>query len=1337
MADPVKKIEELKAGLRETEQSIKSLGTLLTTFNTTFLHTVTELTAAGKGLDGLVKKLGLASDGVKKAKKSFEHTWTDLLDPAVLKQMAKQIEAFEDLTVGAKEFEDRIASLTKKTDGLDIEFMDSSKVKEQQAVLNALERSVQKIKGSMDAVSRTKLGVASGAPAAVRDLAQAEERLKAIRMQYALVAKEAKEGLDFNTDPMAGAISKQLDGVRDLWDTSKKLAAEYYNNIKNMEKMSVSPDVDPNKFKKAFGDTTVEKVNSDLNNPKLGEENLAKLRQAAEDQGIEIRTTLVVDPKAKNAQEIQAMNDIMVEYNVPAEKASLIMQRMVAISKQEEVEQKKIKILMETKRKIQQDITKATLAESQGRLKHTLAGFGEGGFKGGMAAFAKSFSDSKKSILTGAMSMEDRVKLMNQNGFKASMNSQGGMDYEASGMNKISQQLSGFLNKGLKGVMENNSALKGSMSAAEGAGIEAGELGEAAGGLGELAGVAETAGGALEVLGAAFSAATIVVGVFIALFKLYAAAVDHTAEKYREVKSLGGVSAIGAGKTGILDLHKELYDFRQNLASGGGSQLGGLGAGDHYYLNMEKRLDVLKAASSAGISAGRMQQNVKADSYMTERPEENNATAKYMQVSAEMAELLGKDLKEAAAEVANLHEELSMSFESVESFFVNITRSATAAGVSNEKFLKLTRSLANEQLNYGTQLMATSRILELLGASGAYTSETLKKAFESLVPEGQSTAQKTVDIARTLNRSGERDAILKQERVEIANLEKQVKHYADIANDPTKDQSVRDDAAKEVTARQKRLFYANSFVGSLERNDTTGAAAAQEGASLSTRMKFAQNGLAMEQAPALNKVLNAKGLSGDEARAAAAEAGRGTNLEVMHQMESVMGMKKDALIEIIPALTRINEGGGQTVGAALYDETGVKKDLTKDQQDQLAPIMEKLGIDMSKVTSKADLEKAMASAGKDLTMGEKAALIVQAIEAVGGATTDDMEKLRANTAGSAGRSTPEADKIIGKFLPLAEEANALLDALVQGDSSAKNAYNAAKLLRENKATGKEAEQHATNKAKVVSAADQRAFAAAQAKGPALADLNKENKTWAADTSGGHASKVQREMMEAAQKRLADAHQKVIDEGGGIPTVPTAMEIQEAQEALDKIKKDLKGKDMSPEYNAQESATAEKETYEESKARLLQEYLDPSGVLAGKAMQKGQSYEEINDHTMYGREAYLAKQRGITDIMGGKNVGNGLKGYSAANPFTDSDAQAIEARVRNSKNLTRDQKAGIEVSIDLLRKAILENNPSANVDALNKLATNVNQIFLGVNPTPVTPTSGSQTSGRPAGAHGGL
>ena len=1331
MADPVKKIEELKAGLRETEQSIKSLGTLLTTFNTTFLHTVTELTAAGKGLDGLVKKLGLASDGVKKAKKSFEHTWTDLLDPAVLKQMAKQIEAFEDLTVGAKEFEDRIASLTKKTDGLDIEFMDSSKVKEQQAVLNALERSVQKIKGSMDAVSRTKLGVASGAPAAVRDLAQAEERLKAIRMQYALVAKEAKEGLDFNTDPMAGAISKQLDGVRDLWDTSKKLAAEYYNNIKNMEKMSVSPDVDPNKFKKAFGDTTVEKVNSDLNNPKLGEENLAKLRQAAEDQGIEIRTTLVVDPKAKNAQEIQAMNDIMVEYNVPAEKASLIMQRMVAISKQEEVEQKKIKILMETKRKIQQDITKATLAESQGRLKHTLAGFGEGGFKGGMAAFAKSFSDSKKSILTGAMSMEDRVKLMNQNGFKASMNSQGGMDYEASGMNKISQQLSGFLNKGLKGVMENNSALKGSMSAAEGAGIEAGELGEAAGGLGELAGVAETAGGALEVLGAAFSAATIVVGVFIALFKLYAAAVDHTAEKYREVRSFGGVSGMGAGKTGILDLHKELYDFRINLAKGGGSQLGA-GAGDSYYLGMEKRMDILKAASSAGMNAGRMQQNVKEDSFISERPEENNATAKYMQVSAEMAELLGKDLKEAAAEVANLHEELSMSFESVESFFVNITRSATAAGVSNEKFLKLTRSLANEQLNYGTQLMATSRILELLGASGAYTSETLKKAFESLVPEGQNTAQKTVDLSRTLKIGGERDAIIKQEQAALDTLNAEIKHYSGIADDTSQTKSVRDEAAKEVGSRQKRAFYKSSFIGNLKSHLDMGAAAALEGAELSTRFKIAQNSTALSMSPALSKILNTKGLAGTEARAAVAEAGSATNLEYMHQAEEVTGLKKDSMIDMLNSITRINESGGAVMAGGLFDDQGQKKALPKDLEDQLGPMFEKLGIDMSKIGTKDEFIKAMSEAGKDLTMGDKAQLMINATVALGQKLGPDMEAVKANTAASGERSTSEADKIIAALLPVAEEANRLLDAMVQSNDRAKEAYARAKLAREQqKAEGAAKASEAKQKG-LEAAIDKKAGNA-----PSLADRDRIAEGKAPNT--GHANAGERDALKAAQERVAAADAALAANAGGTDLD----EAVAAQDNLTKLQAKLKKekKSVTPAATP-ESKAAEANQNLTDQQNLLAKYLGPQGTLGLAAMgpNGGPAPKSlVDDSSLYKRADSLAIEKGITDVMGGYRLGNGMQaGYDEAHPITDTDIAQIEARVKGkARDLTQDQKNGIAVSIDLLRKAILEKNPTANVDALNKLATNVNQIFLGVNPSPVTPTPGSQTSGRPAGAHGGL
>jgi hypothetical protein len=350
-----------------------------------------------------------------------------------------------------------------------------------------------------------------------------------------------------------------------------------------------------------------------------------------------------------------------------------------------------------------------------------------------------------------------------------------------------------------EGLMAEDTALAGEGVEAAGAGMEAAGAG--------------AAGGLSAVAAAAGPLALVIMGV-IAIFKVFQAAVDHMAEEYKMVKvGTGGVSGfMGDKNVQNLDLKESMQTFRRNLVTGGG------GMQAFAYLRTDK-LKALEAAQAAGMSANRQVQDINAASFKEPDAETYNATAKYLLTAATNAELLGKDLKEAGAEVAEMHESLALSFDTIQLFFLNITRQASNAGIANGKFIALTRQLSQEQENYGSQLKSTAKILENLGRSGAYTSETIKKAFESLQPnENQSVEQS----AAMLSLAGP-ETMKKAAQDQAKEVARQQAEY-DKLKAKADNGTISQDEQTEMVQRQNALVGAKALQRSLENSDYVGTA---------------------------------------------------------------------------------------------------------------------------------------------------------------------------------------------------------------------------------------------------------------------------------------------------------------------------------------------------------------------------------------------------------------------------------------------------------------------------------------------------------------------------------
>lgn len=1258
--------------LGKSTKFVKDLEIAMTALNVDMGKTVTNLSKTGRGVETLVKQLLSVTDGVKKVKKSLEHTWIDLIDDKVTKKMGDQLRAIKDLAVGTEAFKKKIDNLTRKGSS-GFEIMDQNAAKEQFEILEAVESRLKSYKATLTDVGKTKVGLSIGAGSALQDLNKAEERLKAIRLQTLLVAQSMKDGFDFDTSSLADAIKKMNPEFSKTWDSANKAAEEHFKKVQGFQRAMVSDSADL----KASGLSNSD-VNKRLNTPEVDDKGkvnsiASDTKAALEKLGIDIKYRLVPEGDSKPAEiaEFQMINDICEKQNLSLEEGVTFLERQVAIAKTLPgidqqvlgIERQTLDVLSRQEAK-KGEILKSQIALSrESRAKTAFMGFLDGGFKGGMTAFARSVDTNKQKVISSGIPQDEKAKLLNQLGYKTSTNKDGELQYEAKGLTNIVQKLEQVMNKGLSGLFKHDSGVIA--GSAEGA-AAGGEAAEAFAGMASAAEIAEVG---LTGLGTAFSLVLGPIMLLVGAFKLYAAAVDHNAEIYKEVHSMGGLSAMGAGKTGILDLQKELDDFRKNLINGGGL--------DAYNLNtVGKRMDILKAGVGSGLNAGALSMDVKSKYFTGPDPEKLSATAKYMQVTAEVSEILGKDMKESAAEVANLHEELSMSFDSVETFFMNITRSATAAGVSNEKFIKLTRSLANEQVNYGTQLKATSNILELLGSTGAYTSETLSKAVSALLPKkDQTIEQRLVSVKGIMNDP----KALQSEIADRDRIKRELKDFEAKQAAAAPDSSQYKEASKEITAHRRALINKENIINHWNANDYYGVAG--NAASLSTanqmRRTFSSQAYTIGGDKGAGKAmaLMEKGSSYKEVAAALANV----NTDMKEKLQELF--KVDDVNEIPQTLMSMREGGQNKIVDSIFDQEGNKKDVTKEEGAQQVAELKKLGITLDKSTTRSSLlEQFNTKFGDKDTVSRRAIDIADVANTLYKGVDKDTEV--ANTQASADKGMEESDHILNGIKGAIEDSNSLLGDIVNGLPWFRSARE--KRLKE---AEDKADQAKVDKARV-------------AKNEVIAKVTHNTIT---NPEGQFSDKLANEAKDTIKAQIEKREQAKKKKGAD--TAELDKEIAAYKADLDK----LGGEQVAKNSHAEK--------------KDLSEELDPT-YTDGPVMREAMIDKYEKKHNIQG----LLDTKTAVSMDGGKYTQHSFN--DTDNKFTNKTEEDLLSK---KSNMTADQKEALINELRALQSTLKENSSSNKTitDTISKLG-DTNYVFNG-SPSQEKaggPAARSGTSARP-------
>lgn len=977
--------------------AITSLNQTLASIDAAFSKSAESINKAGALMDKMASKLSNVGKTGERVKRSLSKTWVDVVSADILKKLDAEDKAFGNLANGVDRTTKRFEALKRSVkDGV----IGDAQLEQSLNLLDGMDKQLQGLLGTTKKINDEGLSL-DGVQDSVRDVTRLKQELLTLQMQ-SIAAGKALNGIDLDSDPIISQFQEVSSAFKDSMKEIQDEGSKYAKTLKDIFEGSTQ------------GASATDSQKSDWD----------QIRKLSE------------------------------RYNGDLEKAA----RSLLLSRRSYSEMEKFNAKREAStRRIADLEVKAAKARVEkagsGGMLGILSGFQSGGLMGGLSALGEARTNKAKTLLDQNISSQEKLKLAQSMGFNVTQDAKSG-EYriqstfsqvlgklakngikglgEDGGLGGMSFKDDGSIAKALQGVTQgatsSTEALAGVTTGAEGAALGAeGMAAGAAGAEGALVGV----GGGATAAAAALGPLAVVAAALMGIFKIYAAVMDHAAKNYREVRGFGGVSGILGQYGRPSDLDQNARRFRTGLVKGGGDELSG------YYLTFEKRLAAVNAAQAAGLNAGRMQDEVRGGYF--QRTESGSMTGNYLMASAHYGELVGKDIKEASAEMANFHEELSMSFEGIDSFLMSISKSAVAAGVSNEKFLKITRSLANEQNMYSTSLQSTSRILQVLGQSGAYTSETLKKAFETLRGKDQSMPQRVFAAHQLFQSPESRKAVqatlndqYEQTKERIGKLEEALN--GNISEDK------KDDIRKELNSLNMalpRLEAAKEAVGKGESGALDFAALLED---LPDAVKMHVNFNQLAKLPGGSRLgqLLQSGASAADLRRASVD-----NKFINDPMVQALGLNKvgdqlNAQLQLLEGASRSMKttlfGSGETAGAsqkAFIDKnsgsliqalksSGMGEDQAKGVLDKIksgeltATGFKKLLYDDKKIQS------------KDFS---RMANLSQKLVDLGIGSENELAGLRTALGASAQKAADTSDKIKAWAEPLMQTGNSFLDMM--------------------------------------------------------------------------------------------------------------------------------------------------------------------------------------------------------------------------------------------------------------------------------------------------------------------
>lgn len=634
---------------------------------------------------------------------------------------------------------------------------------------------------------------------------------------------------------------------------------------------------------------------------------------------------------------------------------------------------KKIKIQQDELNASVDEGLKKKLAESKG---HGTAGFFNGGFKGGLSGVQSGIKS--KMDLMNQMSPEARQSLAKSFGIKIGGDGKAGL----SGMGRMAGAAGDIGSSGFKGAMG---------KWAMGQGAAAGAAGGMGGALGAVARVAGPVGIAIAA----------VKGAYDIFEKIH----DFTVAQNQKVVALGGLSAL-RGEGGFGDAAANRGKFRESIAEAGPL------AGFNY--TMDKKISALQAGSAAGFSNARMVADVTReggkDYQSSGLGHGQNQTAKFMQSAALTAELLGSNIEDAAKEVAEFREEFNMTFESITSFYTNMSVQARAAGISTSKFIGLVKTLGKDMSIYGDQLFNVNAALSQLGRTGSYTSETIKTGFKNMFGGNKERSFETQAALNSSMTSKDKKGYKSIVEAEILTLEKQIE---ELGNQTNPDGSKKRDQAKENALMAKK-----QQLNAINKGDWVGATAA--GINDQTPMQQLYTQMSTVRLSGHGDIADAA-LSGNEALTKKL-------LERLDPTQQLMLQKKLGganITETVGGAYDLRRGSEATFLRNMMQGDSFN-DAKGTQLVSSGHISEKEKISLAGKTGdelKAALKKLFASRG----MAEGHALAATLNEKDGVQT---LGQLLAAAQEQKAATTNLEDKIYNKFEPIIQKLVTLLDKLL-------------------------------------------------------------------------------------------------------------------------------------------------------------------------------------------------------------------------------------------------------------------------------------------------------------------
>ena len=1040
-----KSLNKLSLGITESNRLLALLSGGLVKLNSDFGKMPKSIADAIKNIKELNK--GIAATGVesKKTKKNLEETWVDIIDGNIVKTLEKQLKVMRDLTAGA----DKLGDTVKKVSDEGFDVFNAKDMVEQVNAIKALDDKVKSLASSASKMANTDIGIKIKGSETVREINLIKREMDTLITKMGLAGSVMEDSFDFNDNIFIDRLKELGKGFDEEWskitEGAKKAKEEIESNLKTKYTVPTLTTADTGGANPAV---ISDNLQAKFDTGNLDEINIAM--KALKEMGKEP----IIEEMFTGSEEYAAIyKKLLPTLNTGRtniEKAYIAQKLLTASTK--DMGKAYVSVLEGEKAvaKLKEKTARETISRAgKSGAGAFLGGWAQGGFKGGMSAMSDSIDRRRKDLLESGLTKEEKSEGMKKLGYKVSTDKEGNMSYSAGAVTRMAQ----LQDKGLSGLFKNEA---GSLS---------GGIADGAGG--ELAGLGEAAAGASTALMVAAG----VIMAAVALFKIWAAVMDHVAKNYREVKKVGGMSGMLGNRelNSEIDLRKEAARFRKNLATGGGVDMHPSLNKDGFYMLLEKKLEILSAAQGAGISGALMHKDVNSEGYQKEDAENYSAVAKYLQTSATAAELLGKDIKEAAAEVATLHEELSMSFEGVELFLGNITKSAAAAGVSNEKFMKITRGLANEQVNYGTELKNTARLLATLGESGKYTSETLKKAFEALIPDKQTNEQKVVSTMMAMRDKATVEMVKADIQNSLNKLDQREKDLDEIIRKDPKSSAAQDAQKEKFANISKRSGLIEGKAGWASGNAYQAAGAEQY---LSPQAKLLKSyGALGSQFEQLKGVMK-KGGTTEDYMAALRKVPKITRDMLAG---SAYGVNEDS----IKSLGTMVEGNRGNISKAFFDDNGKTRDAVKSDQLDKDPETKKKYLSILTSTGKFSDTEAIGLLTDIQAGGARAAKaqetleglwktkdgktmygldILQASQKAGDLSAEmveynksDSQKLKELAKQSNTASTDISDRMKQWMEPYLETANSALADMVSGFSNSNKDFKQAVEDRKNNA----------------------------------------------------------------------------------------------------------------------------------------------------------------------------------------------------------------------------------------------------------------------------------------------